>query len=72
MSQTLGTLVHVVVNQLVRTEIKFPRSLDYRQSLFPFILSLIIRKSKIVVVVVVLLFYVHGKHLRSCRDGQLT
>ena len=27
---------------------------------------------KIVVVVVVLLFYVHGKHLRSCRDGQLT
>ena len=26
----------------------------------------------IVVVVVVLLFYVHGKHLRSCRNGQLT
>ena len=26
----------------------------------------------IVVVVVGLLFYVHGKHLRSCRDGQLT
>ena len=25
-----------------------------------------------VVVVVSLLFYVHGKHLRSCRDGQLT
>ena len=24
------------------------------------------------VVVVVLLFYDHGKHLRSCRDGQLT
>ena len=23
-------------------------------------------------VVVALLFYVHGKHLRSCRDGQLT
>ena len=23
-------------------------------------------------VVVVLLFYVRGKHLRSCRDGQLT
>ena len=22
--------------------------------------------------VVVMLFYVHGKHLRSCRDGQLT
>ena len=24
------------------------------------------------VVVVALLFYVHGYHLRSCRDGQLT
>ena len=24
------------------------------------------------VVVVALLFYVHGKHLRSCRDGQFT
>ena len=23
-------------------------------------------------VVVVLLIYIHGKHLRSCRDGQLT
>ena len=23
-------------------------------------------------VVVVALFYVHGKHLRPCRDGQLT
>ena len=26
----------------------------------------------VAVVVVALLFYVHGKHLRSCRDGQLT
>ena len=26
----------------------------------------------VVVVVVALLFYVHCKHLRSCRDGQLT
>ena len=25
-----------------------------------------------IVVYVVLLYYVHGKHLRSCRDGQLT
>ena len=25
-----------------------------------------------ILVVVALLFYVHGKHLRSCRDGQLT
>ena len=29
-------------------------------------------KERFVVVVVALLFYVHGKHLRSCRDGQLT
>ena len=29
-------------------------------------------EDEMVVVVVVLLFYVHGKHLRSCRDGQLT
>ena len=28
------------------------------------------RKSNFVVVA--LLFYVHGKHLRSCQDGQLT
>ena len=28
--------------------------------------------NQVVVVVVALLFYVHGKHLRSCRDGQLT
>ena len=26
----------------------------------------------LIFVVVVLLFYVQGKHLRSCRDGQLT
>ena len=32
--------------------------------------KIIIFKEKDVVVVV--LFYVHGKHLRSCRDGQLT
>ena len=30
------------------------------------------KMESVVVVVVVLLFYVHGKHLRSCRDGQLT
>ena len=30
------------------------------------------RTTVVVVVVVDLLFYVHGKHLRSCRDGQLT
>ena len=39
--------------------------------------KIVVRYKKIgyninVVVVVALLFYVHGKHLRSCRDGQLT
>ena len=32
----------------------------------------VISSESFFVVVVVLLFYVHGKHLRSCRDGQLT
>ena len=32
----------------------------------------LVSDSGYVVVVIVLLFYVHGKHLRSCRDGQLT
>ena len=35
-------------------------------------LAILIPKYYTVVVVVALLFYVHGKHLRSCRDGQLT
>ena len=26
----------------------------------------------VIVIVIVLLFYVHGKHLRSCRDGQFS
>ena len=29
-------------------------------------------REALLIVVVYLLFYVHGKHLRSCRDGQLT
>ena len=36
-------------------------------SFVPFIVC-----SKKEIVVVVLLFYVNGKHLRSCQDGQLT
>ena len=35
-------------------------------------LNIIQSQKVVVVVVVVMLFYVHGKHLRSCRDGQLT
>ena len=37
-----------------------------------FFLKHTIIKKEAVVIVVALLFYVHGKHLRSCRDGQLT
>ena len=44
------------VTQKVRTELRL----------------LFIRLSLSTPNVVVLLFYVHGKHLRSCRDGQLT
>ena len=32
----------------------------------------VVEREFIVDIVGVLLFYVHGKHLRSCRDGQLT
>ena len=32
---------------------------------------LLLKGNEKVVDVVVLLFYFHGKHLRSCRDGQL-
>ena len=33
---------------------------------------LVVNGLGVIVVVVDLLFYVHGKHLRSCQDGQLT
>ena len=29
-------------------------------------------ETHIILFIMTLLFYVHGKHLRSCRDGQLT
>ena len=36
------------------------------------ILQYKVENQQAAVAVAVLLFYVHGKHLRSCRDGQLT
>ena len=36
------------------------------------VFGLVTSPAETVDVVVVLLFYVHGKHLRSCRNGQLT
>ena len=53
---TILVLIHSEVLESVFHEI-----LAYRQN-----------RASFVVVVVVLLFYVHRKHLRSCRDGQLT
>ena len=46
----------------VMTEILLKRTLKCKSSIH----------SSISVAVVALLFYVHSKHLRSCRDGQLT
>ena len=37
-----------------------------------FIIEMHIWLNEFYAYVVVLLFYVHGKHLRLCRDGQLT
>ena len=34
----------------------------------PYLIWPLVRRDKYDVV----LFYIHGKHLRSCRDGQLT
>ena len=41
-------------------------------AIFIFVCQLFKKTFDSVVVVVALLFYVHGKHLRSCRDSQLT
>ena len=49
---------------LLRREAKLKIAELPSLNVHPFILKLIST-----VVVVVLLFYVHGKHLRSCRDG---
>ena len=46
------------------SDLKIPFT-DFKPSINTFV-------HNIVVVFVALLFYVHGKHLRSCRDGQLT
>ena len=40
--------------------------------IFIFIRAIVQKYNLVHIVVVALLFYVHGKHLRSCRDGQLT
>ena len=46
-------------------------SSEHSDQLYSYLFSLFLFCSRLIIVVV-LLFYVHGKHLRSCRDGQLT
>ena len=68
--------------QIVQTQIRLLLKEQYDQDLhyLPFHMNffdaLLNCKIKMfhfrTIVVVVLLFYIHGKHLRSCRDGQLT
>ena len=48
------------------------RTIKSRTTNLPAIQGECTPKLPLVIVVVVLLFYVHGKHLRSCRDGRLT
>ena len=51
------------------TNVRFVRSLRYSSP--SHFVSLFFFHFAFDVVVVLLLFYVHGKHLRSCRDDQL-
>ena len=64
-------IIRYATNTCIDTDSSFNRSVDTMNASG---LLGICRLAKwcIVVVVVRLLFYVHGKHLRSCRDGQLT
>ena len=71
-------VIHGTVHSILKDEMKMSK---VRAQWVPRLLSTEEKKVRIrylftVVlahkVVVVLLFYVHGKHLRSCRDGQLT
>ena len=54
---------------LLKVDILFSRSSAMLSKEAPIKLQ---KLSNFVVVVVVLLFYVHGKHLRSCWNGHLT
>ena len=66
-SPTLSLLMkHLVIGQRQ----KAPNFSDFHWS--PHGSLVFICQHFVVAVVVALLFYVHGKHLRSCRDGQLT
>ena len=58
---------HICLGHLIKGGI-----CSLRSKFIPLRVDLILRiRPQGIVVVVVLLFYVHGKHLRSCRDGQL-
>ena len=68
-------LVVVVIKVYARAQVfaLFSRArLDQFYHLSAAFLAAYAASHRVVVVVVALLFYVHGKRLRSCRDGQLT
>ena len=54
------------------TDLAAPSSSPAQGEIFSTVNGVPLQTTFFVVVVVVLLFYVHGKHLRSCRGGQLT
>ena len=73
MEENYKTVVQTVtIYKWIFTFIVYLLKINYCKSL-PHIKSMAIYNLiVVVVVVVVLLFNVHGKHLRSCWDGQLT
>ena len=77
--QILGILIqHLMVNSSVCKirplfKVQLGGHLNKRRALIRINMETVTFSSKYTVrVVVVLLFYVHGKHLRSCWDCQLT
>ena len=59
----MSRCIKVMVSVLHQLALLFWFLGDFRCSVSLFI---------VVLYCIVLLFYVHGKHLRSCQDGQLT
>ena len=57
---------------IVSIRLRYTLLQTFSKQYFTLFIMLLTNCVIVVVVVVALLFYVHGKHLRSCRDGQLT
>ena len=73
-SKTTGQAVKIQTRRLMIMSWFIWIYAAYKSNCFLFYVTLNVSNAayKCIVVVVVLLFYVHCKHLRSCRDGQLT